>query len=821
MAGGNTFNVRFEVSDDGKVSAHIAGIRQQARDAEPAVRSLGDRLSSVATIMGGALAGASGIVAAGMALVIRNTMNAERELAQLSAVLKSTGQDANFSAEQLAAMADSISRASTFSGGDITNAQTRLLSYSGVVTGNFVPALQVAIDQAARLGISVESSAEIVGRALESPTKAAGALAQQGFGAAFTKSVRDSIKALEQSGRTAEAQGIILDILNESYKGAAQAARNTFGGSLAALRNSLDDLMTGEGGSLDGAASAVNRLTGELQSEQTKAAFGQVITLVSQVTSELVGSITQLTSWYTKVREAQGLAGGSNPKQASTDALNARMGKVQAERSDLQRWKSNVFGLPLTDNQSEFREQQLASLEAERVAIQRELTSRYKQQAAPVAAPVQTEQRRPVPALIDEKEASRQAERIKRATAEMSDSLRTWHAELEQIGNPIIDEYNKRLVEVAERSETAAKAKVPTAQIDAFTASMRALAQQIRDRDIAEFQREFTEDTAEMAAQLSGGGASAALEYATALTKVQELLDAGVISTDQYASRQQALRDQMNAGAIQVLQDIGEEQQALLLNSQQLEVYNRLKQAGVDANTAYGQSIVQATEQLQRQRESAAVLGDIRSATQDFASDAIVSFGEAGDAAERWIDRMKRMAADLLADRAIQWLFSAGMKLIGGGATSYTGGGIGAGSTTGFGDNMEGFTGRSLFGFGGGRSVGGGVSRDRMYEVTEGGRPELLRQGNRTYLMPGSDGVVIPAGAAAAGGGGGGGSQVNVNIIGAPSEPQVTTRSNSAGGVDVEVLFKQMEGRLAGNMAAGNGPLYAATRSRLNVQDRR
>lgn len=821
MAGGNTFNVRFEVSDDGKVSAHIAGIRQQARDAEPAVRSLGDRLNSVATIMSGALAGASGVVAAGMALVIRNTMNAERELAQLNAVLKSTGQDANFSAEQLAAMADNIARASTFSGGDITNAQTRLLSYSGVVTSNFVPALQVAIDQAARLGISVESSAEIVGRALESPTKAAGALAQQGFGAAFTKSVRDSIKALEQSGRTAEAQGIILDILNESYQGAAQAARNTFGGSLAALRNSLDDLTTGEGGSLDGAASAVNRLTGELQSEQTKAAFGQVISLVSQVTSELVGSITQLTAWYTKVREAQGLASGSNPQQASTDALNARMGKVQAERNDLQRWKSNVFGLPLTDNQSTFREQQLASLEAERVAIQRELTSRYKQQAAPEASPVLTEQRRPVPALVDEKEASRQAERIKRATAEMSDSLRSWHTELEQIGNPIIDEYNKRLLEVAERSETAAKAKVPTAQIDAFTASMRALAQQIRDRDIAEFQREFAENTAEMAAQLRGGGASAALEYANALAKVQELLDAGVISTDQYSARQQALRDQMNAGAIQVLQDIGEEQQALLLNTQQLEVYNRLKQAGVEANSAYGQSIIQATEQLQRQRESAAVLGDLRSATHDFASDAILSFGEAGDAAERWIDRMKRMAADLFADRAMQWLFSTGMSLLGGGAGSYTGGGTGAGSTTGFGNNMEGFTGRNLFGFGGGRSVGGGVSRDRMYEVTEGGRPELLRQGNRTYLMPGSDGVVIPASAAAAGGSGGGGSQVNVNIIGAPSQPQVSTRSNSTGGTDVEVLFKQIEGRLAGNMSAGSGPLYAATRSRLNVQDRR
>jgi hypothetical protein len=47
--------------------------------------------------------------------------------------------------------------------------------------------------------------------------------------------------------------------------------------------------------------------------------------------------------------------------------------------------------------------------------------------------------------------------------------------------------------------------------------------------------------------------------------------------------------------------------------------------------------------------------------------------------------------------------------------------------------------------FGGGRARGGPVAGDRLYEVGEGGAPELFKQNGRTYLIPGSDGMVLPA----------------------------------------------------------------------------
>ncbi|XKE45757.1 hypothetical protein LG302_01030 [Halomonas organivorans] len=49
-------------------------------------------------------------------------------------------------------------------------------------------------------------------------------------------------------------------------------------------------------------------------------------------------------------------------------------------------------------------------------------------------------------------------------------------------------------------------------------------------------------------------------------------------------------------------------------------------------------------------------------------------------------------------------------------------------------------------GFGGGRRTGGPVEPGKLYEINENGAPEVLRQGGRQYLLPGTErGRVIPA----------------------------------------------------------------------------
>ncbi len=217
---------------------------------------------------------------------VQETRDAQNEVAQLGAVLRSTGNAAGYSMAQLNAMSAELANSSVFSEGEIARAQTRLLSYTGIMGEQFPRAMQAVIDMSARLGMTVEQSAETVGRALDVPSQGLTALSKQGF--RFTEEQEKLVGALEKAGRTAEAQGIILSALESSYGGAAAAARNTFGGALTALQNQINSLMTGEDGSLNGAVGSINELTATLSSNETKEAFALFTSYLASAVQGLV-----------------------------------------------------------------------------------------------------------------------------------------------------------------------------------------------------------------------------------------------------------------------------------------------------------------------------------------------------------------------------------------------------------------------------------------------------------------------------------------------------------------------------------------------------
>lgn len=68
------------------------------------------------------------------------------------------------------------------------------------------------------------------------------------------------------------------------------------------------------------------------------------------------------------------------------------------------------------------------------------------------------------------------------------------------------------------------------------------------------------------------------------------------------------------------------------------------------------------------------------------------------------------------------------------------------------------------YGPGGPRASGGPVAGGRLYEVGEGGKPELLDAGGRTYLIPGNQGGMVRPAVNGGGMAAGGGSTVVVNI---------------------------------------------------------
>lgn len=300
-----------------------------------------DKVARNAKVAAGALAGLS--VALGAAIFttfIRETMQAEQEQAQLAAVLKSTGEAAGFSRQKLNDMADAMSLISTVSAGEINQAQTTLLAFTGIVGDQFPRALQSAIDMATRTGMSVVQAAETIGRALDVPSQGLTSLSKQGF--RFTDDQKKLAERLEATGRTAEAQGIILKALEESYGGAARAARNTFGGAMTGLKNVINDLLTGEDGSMDSATQAINDFTDTLASEQTKQAFATFSGhLIGLVTDFAKASAASRNFFIGGIATAEGALMGSRDPFAESAKLREEIKQMEdaANRAEgVNRW---------------------------------------------------------------------------------------------------------------------------------------------------------------------------------------------------------------------------------------------------------------------------------------------------------------------------------------------------------------------------------------------------------------------------------------------------------------------------------------------------
>lgn len=236
-----------------------------------------------------ALASIGTIGVAAMAKYIANTKTTESAQAQLKAALESTAGAAGFTAAELNKMSSALEKSSTFSADDIANAQTALLTYTGIVGNEFKRAQQAAIDMATRTGQSVARAAEQIGRALDVPSSGMTSLSKQGF--KFSEEQKELVKQLESVGRTAEAQGIVLDALEESYKGSAQAARDTFSGALTALQNTIGGLMTGDDASLSGMKDAVNALTDALSDPKIKQSIDSIFSTLASVATVAVKAL--------------------------------------------------------------------------------------------------------------------------------------------------------------------------------------------------------------------------------------------------------------------------------------------------------------------------------------------------------------------------------------------------------------------------------------------------------------------------------------------------------------------------------------------------
>lgn len=202
-----------------------------------------------AALIGGA---AAGVTALGVAAKIGwDEFNAgQRVAAQTAAALKSTGGVAGITAKHVSDLANSMLHLTGIDDEATQSAENQLLTFTkiGAKGGVFDRATQATADLATRLnGGAIPSfeqmnqTAIMVGKGLNNPIS--GLTRLQRVGVEFTDKQKEQITALAESGKTLDAQRIILKALEQQYGGSAKAAGETFGGQLIKAREIMNNFL--------------------------------------------------------------------------------------------------------------------------------------------------------------------------------------------------------------------------------------------------------------------------------------------------------------------------------------------------------------------------------------------------------------------------------------------------------------------------------------------------------------------------------------------------------------------------------------------------
>jgi hypothetical protein len=176
----------------------------------------------------------------------------EAAVKRLGYAMKATGDVTGFSTKQMGEMNTQLRKVVDASTDEITAAQNALVKYTNVrqrAEGNiFQQTIKGASDLAAALGKDLVPSVDALGAALQDPKNSFSELAELGI--TFTSQQKKMIAALQDTGRGAKAQQIILKELQDTYGGAGEAAANTFGAKMRKLEEYYDSAWKKLGGFL-------------------------------------------------------------------------------------------------------------------------------------------------------------------------------------------------------------------------------------------------------------------------------------------------------------------------------------------------------------------------------------------------------------------------------------------------------------------------------------------------------------------------------------------------------------------------------------------
>ena len=179
----------------------------------------------------------------GLALreIARAAMEAEDASLRLTAVLSATGHSAGIAKRELDEMADAMAIVTTFDDESIRGAQAAFLKFGNIQEDVFRRGMKAAADYAAFTGSQVPESAQVIGRALQSPTEGVRLLERQIGKLTFTQ--KENIKVLMEQGKLLEAQAAVLALVEGRVGGTAAIMNSGLTGATRGVSKAYGELL--------------------------------------------------------------------------------------------------------------------------------------------------------------------------------------------------------------------------------------------------------------------------------------------------------------------------------------------------------------------------------------------------------------------------------------------------------------------------------------------------------------------------------------------------------------------------------------------------
>lgn len=233
----------FNIFANDKSAPGFGSAKKNIMGLDRAAMRLNDRFQRMGRGMVN-LGGAASVATAGMLYAFRDSLALYDEQARVQAKveqgIKSTGKAAGFSAPELFEMASGLQAMTRFGDEAILGGVTaQLLTFTNIAGSEFRRAQVAALDLATTLDGDLQSASIMIGKALNDPVR--GLTAMSRAGVTFSDDQAKVIKALAETGKIAEAQGLILDELAKQYGGQAEAAARVGLGQADQLANVWGD----------------------------------------------------------------------------------------------------------------------------------------------------------------------------------------------------------------------------------------------------------------------------------------------------------------------------------------------------------------------------------------------------------------------------------------------------------------------------------------------------------------------------------------------------------------------------------------------------